>query len=350
MKQLDIELVRYEKLKHVKFLVNRIQHRQEHIHNEFELFVVLKGEGVAKIKSHTYDIKEGDIYLINSGEVHSYARNPVNDIVLDHKKDNAPLFLFAQISNHCLREYFPQIRTTVFNSCNLKDYLNEEETKEVIRLLVESAKAYFLEENLYPLKILGNISRVLAKCYERVPYEIISEAQKNNLKQKNLRIERIISYIDANFETQIRLQDLAEQENLSPTHFSHLFTSLFGVTFQDYVNIKRMEQCIRLMPNKEKTLLEISYESGFSDPKYMNRMFIKHYGYTPKEYRRRIGAEQVEVKQVIHETETIYSVSDSVNALTTFEKDFKQTAPYVFKDHPLGWFLTINISIRFVFA
>ena len=323
MKQLDIELVRYEKLKHIKFLVNRIQHRQEHIHNEFELFLVLRGEGVAKIKSHTYDIKEGDIYLINSGEVHSYARNPGSEISSDRKKDNAPLFLFAQISNHCLREYFPQIRTTVFNSCNLRDYMSEQEVKEVVGLLVESAKAYFLEENLYPLKVLGNISKVLAACYKKVPYEIISEAQKNNLRQKNLRIERIISYIDANFETQIRLQDLAEQENLSPTHFSHLFTSLFGVTFQDYVNIKRMEQCIRLMPNKEKTLLEISYESGFSDPKYMNRMFIKHYGYTPKEYRRRIGAEQVEVKQVIHETETIYSVTDSINALETFEKDNK---------------------------
>ena len=322
MKQLDIELVRYEKLKHIKFLVNRIQHRQEHIHNEFELFLVLRGEGVAKIKSHTYDIKEGDIYLINSGEVHSYARNPANDI-LDAKKDTAPLFLFVQISNHCLREYFPQIRTTVFNSCNLRDYLSEEEAREVTNLLVESAKAYFIEENLYPLKVLGNISKVIMRCYQRVPYEIISEAQKNNLKQKNLRIERIISYIDANFETQIRLQDLAEQENLSPTHFSHLFTSLFGVTFQDYVNIKRMEQCIRLMPNKEKTLLEISYESGFSDPKYMNRMFIKHFGYTPKEYRRRIGMEQVEVKQVIHETETIYSVSDSINALEAFEKDIQ---------------------------
>ena len=143
MKQLDIELVRYEKLKHVKFLVNRIQSRQEHIHNEFELFLVLRGEGVAKIKSHTYNIKAGDIYLINSGEVHSYARNPQSDI-LEHKKDNAPLFLFVQISNHCLREYFPQIRTTVFNSCNLRDYLNEDEVKEVVHLLVESAKAYFL--------------------------------------------------------------------------------------------------------------------------------------------------------------------------------------------------------------
>ena len=320
MKQLDIELVRYEKLKHVKFLVNRIQHRQEHIHNEFEFFVVLRGEGVAKIKSHVYNIQEGDIYLINSGEVHSYSRNPVSEVVPDRNKDSAPLFLFVQISNHCLREYFPQIRTTVFNSCNLKDYLDEKEANEVIYSLIESARLYFSEDRLFPLKVLGNISRVLAACYEKVPYEIISEAQKNNLKQKNLRVERIISYIDANFETQIRLQDLAELENLSPTHFSHLFTSLFGVTFQDYVNIKRMEQCIRLMPNKEKTLLEISYESGFSDPKYMNRMFLKHYGVTPKEYRRRLGTEQVEIKQVIHETETIYSVSDAINSLVDFEK------------------------------
>ena len=324
MKQLDIELIRYEKLKHVKFFVNRIQSRQEHIHNEFEFFVVLRGEGLAKIKSHVYNIKEGDVYLINSGEVHSYSRNPVSDIILDREKDSAPLFLFVQISNHCLREYFPQIRTTVFNSCNLRDYLNEGEIVDIVNLLVESAKAYFLEESLYQLKILGNVARILTQCYKKVPYEIISEAQKNNLKQKNLRVERIISYIDANFETQIRLQDLAEQENLSPTHFSHLFTSLFGVTFQDYVNIKRMEQCIRLMPNKEKTLLEISYESGFSDPKYMNRMFIKHYGYTPKEYRRRIGAEQVEIKQVIHERETFYNVTDSINALTAFANAFKE--------------------------
>ena len=287
MKQLDVELIRYEKLKHVKFLVNRIQFRKEHIHNEFEIFIVLKGSGIAKIKNKSYSLKAGDIFLINSGEVHSYMREPLYTLDVEDTDDD-PLFLFVQISNHCLREYFPQIRTTIFNSCNLRDYLSDEEANSMINLLVQSAKLYFMEDPLYQLNVLSNIAKVLVSCYKEVPHEIISEAQKTNLKQKNLRVERIISYIDANFETQIRLQDLAEQENLSPTHFSHLFTSLFGVTFQNYVNIKRMEQCIRLMPNKEKTLLEISYESGFSDTKYMNRMFIKHFGYTPKEYRKRL--------------------------------------------------------------
>lgn len=319
MKQLDVELIRYEKLKHVKFLVNRIQFRKEHIHNEFEIFIVLKGSGIAKIKNKSYSIKEGDIFLINSGEVHSYMRDPLYTLDVEDT-DDVPLFLFVQISNHCLREYFPQIRTTVFNSCNLRDYLSDEEANSMINLLVQSAKIYFMEEPLYQLNVLSNIAKVLVSCYKEVPHEIISEAQKTNLKQKNLRVERIISYIDANFETQIRLQDLAEQENLSPTHFSHLFTSLFGVTFQNYVNIKRMEQCIRLMPNKEKTLLEISYESGFSDPKYMNRMFIKHFGYTPKEYRKRLGMEQKEISQITREFETIYSLSESIGALEEYQK------------------------------
>ena len=247
MKQLDVELIRYEKLKHVKFLVNLIQFRKEHIHNEFEIFLVLKGSGIAKIKNKSYTLKAGDAYLINSGEVHSYMRDPLYTLDMDDTSD-VPLFLFVQISNHCLREYFPQIRTTIFNSCNLRDYLNEEEMRSLIKLLVMSARTYFEEQPLYQLDVLSNIAKVLTLCYKKVPHEIISEAQKTNLKQKNLRVERIISYIDANFETQIRLQDLAEQENLSPTHFSHLFTSLFGVTFQNYVNIKRMEQCIRFRP------------------------------------------------------------------------------------------------------
>lgn len=323
MKQLDVELIRYEKLKHVKFLVNRIQFRKEHIHNEFEIFIVLKGSGIAKIKNKSYSLKEGDIFLINSGEVHSYMRDPLYTLDVEDT-DDVPLFLFVQISNHCLREYFPQIRTTIFNSCNLRDYLSDEEANSMINLLVQSAKIYFMEEPLYQLNVLSNIAKVLVSCYKEVPHEIISEAQKTNLKQKNLRVERIISYIDANFETQIRLQDLAEQENLSPTHFSHLFTSLFGVTFQNYVNIKRMEQCIRLMPNKEKTLLEISYESGFSDPKYMNRMFIKHFGYTPKEYRKRLGMEQKEISQITREFENIYSIADSIKALMDFEEQFNK--------------------------
>ena len=51
-------------------------------------------------------------------------------------------------------------------------------------------------------------------------------------------------------------------------------------------NLKRLENAIRLMKNSQKNLLEISYESGFSDPKYMSKMFLKKFNCTPKQYRK----------------------------------------------------------------
>ena len=319
MENLNIELIRYEKLKHVKFFVNKIQHRQEHIHNEFEFFLVLKGRGSAKIKSKTYSIHEGDLYFINSGEVHSYMKE-FEKTFTKGEDGQAPVFLFAQVSNHFLMEYYPRIRTTVFQSGNLRDYLSEDEIRSIIVSMITAATSYFSQPEFYQFKVITNLASTFETIYHKVPFEVVSEAQKQSIKKKTLQLERIISYIDSNFESQIRLNDLAEQENLSPTHFSHLFSAAFGVTFQQYVNIKRMEQSIRLMSNKEKTLLEISYESGFSDPKYMNKMFLTSFGCTPKEYRNTLEVERNSETPNTLELERIYSCKEAIAALGDYAR------------------------------
>ncbi len=323
MDNLNIELIRYEKLKHVKFFVNKIQHRQEHIHNEFEFFLVLRGHGTAKIKSKTYNIKENDLYFINSGEVHSYMKEFEKGMA-NADDSQTPIFLFAQVSNHFLMEYYPRIRTTVFQSGNLRDYLSEKEVQEIISSMILAATAYFSQPEFYQFRVIHCLAKTFETIYHGVPFEVVSEAQKQSIKKKTLQLERIISYIDSNFESQIRLNDLAEQENLSPTHFSHLFSAAFGVTFQQYVNIKRMEQSIRLMSNKEKTLLEISYESGFSDPKYMNKMFLTSFGCTPKEYRNTLeGAANNDETPDPLELERIYSAKEAIAELNSFAKRYQ---------------------------
>ena len=320
MPKSEIEIVKYPKVKHVKMLVNSIYSKEDHLHNDFELFLVLKNNGLAKIDGKTMDLHEGDIFLINSGDVHSYQAAKLvghNITPKDMASVNPPLFLFVQISNHFIREYFPQIRTTVFKSGNLATWMPEEKIAEMRKLLIDAAYDYFSEnDNEATLNVLSNLSKVLAYLYKYVEHEIINEGQKQKMKIKNARLERIISYIDENFDSQIRLQDLADMENLSVTHFSHLFSSSFGVTFQEFVNLKRTEQCIRLMENKEKTLLEISYESGFSDPKYMNKMLLKVYGCTPKEYRKSLAVGNIEQSIEMGEFENIYSDSQAYNVIS----------------------------------
>lgn len=282
------ELIKYPKIKHLKMFVDSIYSREDHLHNDFELFIVLKNNGIAKIYGKTIEIKEGDVVLVNSGEVHSYqafiAKN--KPFIPSSTSFKPPLLLCIQFSTLFIRDYFPQIRTTVFNSGKLSDYIPNEILNEIRNILFDAAINYFSEKEYFALKVVSDLTLVLCYLYQYVNHEIISESQKQKLKMKIARLERIISYIDKNYDNQIRLQELADMENLSITHFSHLFSSTFGVTFQEFINLKRTEHCLKLMKKREKTLLEISYEAGFSDPKYMNKMINKLYGCSPKEYRK----------------------------------------------------------------
>lgn len=315
MKKSEIEIVKYPKIKHIKMFVNEIKSVENHIHNDFEIFVVLNSVGVVRINSNSYEVKQGDIVFINSSDVHSLScKIPFDDSVAN------PTFLLIQISNHFVREYFPQIQTSVFKSNNLKNVLSSQDYNFVLRLLIDSAIDYFSGRDFYQLDVISEVAKTLAILYRNIEHEIISESQKQKIKKKNNRLERIISYIDANFDTQIRLEDITAKENISVTHFSHLFTATFGMTFQEFISIKRMEQCIRLMSNKEKTLMEICYESGFSDPKYMNKVFIKKYGCTPKEYRKKYLNYNENISESAGKLERIFSDYDSLKAVNEFKR------------------------------
>lgn len=314
MESSRIEIVKYPKVKHIKMFVNKIKFVENHLHNDFEILLTLSGKGILEINNATYMYAPGDTIFINSGDVHSLSSN-----LDDNKPDSGgATSLFIQISNHFLREYFPQIHSSVFKSGNLRSYLNAEDYAHVCKLFTDAAIAYFSETNYFQLDVVASISKALAYIYRHLDYKVINEVQKERFNRKKSRMERIISYIDANFDSQIRLEDIASKENLSVTHLSHIFSSSFGMTFQEFVNIKRMEQCIRLMANKEKTLLEISYESGFSDSKYMNKMFLKRFGCTPKEYRKKYGTYYDGPTLETGKFELIYNDQDSLKAVMKY--------------------------------
>ena len=168
--------------------------------------------------------------------------------------------------------------------------------------MIRAAEIYFRQDTYFQLPLIDTVLQILHQLYKYNKHEILSETEKQKSKRKNERLQRIVSYIDLNFTNHIRLEDVAGEDNLSLTHFSHMFSSYFGVTFQEYINLKRLENDIRLMKNSQKNLLEISYESGFSDPKYMSKMFMKKFNCTPKQYRKE------------HLNEIAFS--DDTNALT----------------------------------
>ena len=97
-----------------------------------------------------------------------------------------------------------------------------------------------------------------------------------------------IKYIDSHFaDPDISLNTAASQANLSPNHFSAIFSQQIGTTFIEYLIGRRMEKAKELLMTTDIRSSEIAYQVGYKDPHYFSHTFKKTQGVSPKEYRQR---------------------------------------------------------------
>ena len=84
------------------------------------------------------------------------------------------------------------------------------------------------------------------------------------------------------------LSALAEMAGMSPQALSHLINTGLGSNFYEFVNGYRLEEAKRLLmdpANQHKTIIALAYDAGFNSKATFNRMFRKHTGTTPSDYR-----------------------------------------------------------------
>lgn len=101
------------------------------------------------------------------------------------------------------------------------------------------------------------------------------------------RIEPAVNYIKAHFTEPVKLEDLSEQCYMSPNYFHKLFTSAFHTTPGNYITLMRMNAALELLIENKLSSKEIAYRLGFNDDAYFSRVFKKHYGMTPGEYKKK---------------------------------------------------------------
>jgi len=106
------------------------------------------------------------------------------------------------------------------------------------------------------------------------------------------RIGRAVAYIDRNFQTKIRLEDLSRASGLSTQHFVFLFKKHLGETFKPYLKRLRIRKSQELMQDPYVSITEVSLGVGYQDLTTFERDFKRLTNMTPREYRKfRINAE-----------------------------------------------------------
>ena len=92
-------------------------------------------------------------------------------------------------------------------------------------------------------------------------------------------------FIRTNYNTDIRLEDVARAVYLSPNYFSSLFKRVSGCTFRSYLVEKRIEAAKTFLWESSLPIKEIVLRIGFKDYNYFNRTFTAMEGITPARFR-----------------------------------------------------------------
>lgn len=105
---------------------------------------------------------------------------------------------------------------------------------------------------------------------------------QNLLRQAKEYIEQ--TYTDPD----LALNHVAAHVNLSPSHFSSVFSQETGQTFKEYLTEIRINKAKELLRMTTLKSSDIGYQVGYNDPHYFSSVFKKNTGLSPIEFRSQV--------------------------------------------------------------
>lgn len=101
-----------------------------------------------------------------------------------------------------------------------------------------------------------------------------------------LRIRKVLHWMDSHLQTDVKSEDLAALAGLSPACFHVHFKRVTGSSPKDYWLRMRVQRAAgRLREIPELTITEVAHEFGFSSSQYFATVFRRYLGISPGRYR-----------------------------------------------------------------
>lgn len=100
------------------------------------------------------------------------------------------------------------------------------------------------------------------------------------------RMSRVVTLINENYLKHLPVSFYASEVGVSPTHLNRLCREEFGHPVSRLISARIMQEARRYLLFSARSVQEIAYELGFSDPCYFSRYFAREAGCPPQQFRR----------------------------------------------------------------
>jgi AraC-like DNA-binding protein len=252
-----------------------------HCQPGFELNLTCRGRGLLHVGSHTFSLAPGTLVFIPEGIVHQleaqtpgrYARSV---LCVAPPPDAADPFLHAL---HVL------LRRPVF--CEPRCLHLDDESARLVRGQISRIATESRRQAAWWREIVSGMT-----------YELLAVAARLSLQRQSSPppgghlAAKAAAYAASHLDGDLTSQAVAAHFGVSREHLSRSFHQHFGITFQNHVLTQRINAARRLLTEAGLTsLLDIALAVGFQSHSNFSRVFRKHEGITPAQFRalHRIG-------------------------------------------------------------
>ena len=239
-----------------------------HSHKHYEIYFLTKGASRIMFSNSVYNISAPAIVIIPPHKPHSTESGP-----------------FERYNFDVAESYLNPFQLSIINKKQLQLLTPTPEQASKLESLLEELNN--LENNKY-------YTYVFSTLFSYYLHEI-SKLDNNSDNNNNIIVHssnftppivvRIMDYLKENYYSNITLEDLTEQFNISKSSLIYNFNKYLKTSPTDYLINIRVDQAKELLKNTGKSMSEIAEDCGFSSANYFSLMFKRKTGISPANYR-----------------------------------------------------------------
>ena len=228
---------------------------------------VTRGSGMLRIDGRTFSIAAGDVFLIPAEQMSYYEASAADPWS----------YSWAGLAGLRATQYIQQIMAAVPEQYVLRGLDTKKYAASIDRaaaLQGASAANYF--------------------CAEITLYELFSYFASDlpTLSASGYApslAARVKFYLDAKYTEKLRIDALAERFGVHPNHLSRAFQEAYHISPKRYLQTLKLEKAAQMLAATNSPVALIAESIGFEDQHAFSKVFKKHHGISPMEYRRTCG-------------------------------------------------------------
>lgn len=245
-----------------------------HNHDFYEIYLYISGNVTYLIEGKSYNLKSGDIILINSHVLH---RAFINDMKVPYERIvlwiNKSFLNGLSIPGVDLSKCFENTEKNIIRS----DFQTQQNIRTQLSKLLNLENYKGLGKDLlykaYITELVIQLNNLVLSDDSDLNIDII----KSNL------IDGVVEYINNHLIEEITLDDLSKKFYLSKFYLSREFKKYTGTTIHRYIVKKKLIEAKELIL-KNYPINSVYKQSGFGDYSNFFRAFKNEYGISPKQF------------------------------------------------------------------